>query len=99
MDIVTYLDSSDERFEITLFKGISYHLPDPISVLSRLCERTNETILVNTASSDTIPEACLTPISETQTPVMSGVDGLALAWLPGGPAAIRPILEYKGSKA
>jgi len=54
------LDSSAERFDVTVFKGIFYHLPDPIGVLGRLCDLTNETILVDTASSDLIPEACLT---------------------------------------
>jgi len=95
-NIVEYLDSSEERFDITIFKGIFYHLPDPISVLSRLCDRTTEMLLVDTMSSDIVPEDCLTPIKESETHVMSGVNGLA--WLPGGPAAVKPILEFKGFK-
>jgi tRNA (mo5U34)-methyltransferase len=94
MDIAGYLNLSEERFDITIFKGIFYHLPDPIGVLGRLCDLTKETILVDTDSSDAVPESCLTAIKESKTQVMSGVDGLA--WLPGGPAAIRPILEFKG---
>lgn len=93
-DIQEYLKSAEEKFDITIFKGIFYHLPDPIGVLDQLCGMTRETILVDTASTDRIPETCLTAISESKSRLMSGVNGLA--WLPGGPAAIKPILSYKG---
>src|SRR6266853_2620809 len=93
-DIKHYLKAAEDSFDLTIFKGIFYHLPDPIGVLDRLCDMTREVILVDTASTYDIPETCLTAITESTTHVMSGVDGLA--WLPGGPAAIRPILEYKG---
>jgi len=95
-DIQDYLFNSTDRFEISIFKGIFYHLPNPIGVLARVCDMTAETILVDTDSSDSIPEACLEPYRESMTQVMSGVDGLA--WLPGGPAAIMPILEHHGFK-
>jgi SAM-dependent methyltransferase len=93
-EIQEYLCSANDSFDITIFKGIFYHLPNPIGVLDKVCEMTRETILIDTASSENVPETCLTPISESVTHVMSGVNGLG--WLPGGPAAIRPILKYKG---
>jgi tRNA (mo5U34)-methyltransferase len=93
-DVQEYLKSAEDNFDITIFKGIFYHLPDPIGVLDRLCGMTRETIVIDTASSDHIPEACLTAVSETRNHVMSGIHGLA--WLPGGPAAIKPILSSRG---
>ena len=94
-DAKTYIESH-EPVDIVIFKGVLYHLPDPLHVLLQLAQITREMILVDTASSDAIPETCWTPIRESKTHVMSGIDGLA--WLPGGPAAIRPILEYAGFK-
>lgn len=93
-DIQQYVKESRESFDLTIFKGIFYHLPDPIGVLGRLCDMTREVIVVDTDSSFAIPESCLTSIQESRTHVMSGLDGLA--WLPGGPAAIVPILRWKG---
>ena len=83
-----------EEVEITIFKGVFYHLPDPIHVLLSLCSATKETILVDTASSEEVPEHCLFPIQESTSHLMSGVDGLS--WFPGGPAAITPVLKYAG---
>ena len=55
---------------------------------------TREVIFVNTESDLTVPEHCLSYKPESITRVMSGIDGLA--WWPGGPAALSPILEYAG---
>jgi tRNA (mo5U34)-methyltransferase len=92
-DAKTFLDSYGSA-DIVIFKGVLYHLPDPLHILLRLAEATREVILIDTASSYAIPEQCWTPNSESRTHVMSGVDGLA--WFPGGPAAVRPVLEYAG---
>lgn len=96
-DVRRFLAGQERQFDIVIFKGVFYHLVDPIGTLLDLCDRTREVLLVDTASSDIIPEHCIAPIAESTTHVMSGVDGLA--WLPGGPAAIRPILEFKGFKS
>jgi tRNA (mo5U34)-methyltransferase len=93
-DAKAFLSGTPRSFDITIFKGILYHLPDPIGVLLQFCQATREVMLVDTASSDKVPEDCLVPFSESTTHVMSGIDGLA--WLPGGPAAIRRIMEYAG---
>ena len=92
-DAKSFIDSQGS-VDIVIFKGVLYHLPDPIHVLMKLAEHAREAILVDTASSDSIAESHWAPIQEIRTHVMSGVDGLA--WLPGGPAAIRPVLEYVG---
>lgn len=82
------------QFDVTLFKGVYYHLPDPIHDLLTLCRATKETIILDTATADDVPEGSMRPIKESAVRVMSGVDGLA--WLPGGPAAVAPILAYGG---
>jgi hypothetical protein len=93
-DAKMFLSSAERGFDITVFKGILYHLPDPIGVLLQFGAVTREVMLVDTASADDVPEDCLYPWQESKTHVMSGVDGLA--WLPGGPAAVRKIMEYAG---
>lgn len=81
-------------YDVTLFKGVFYHLPDPIGSLLRLCEATREVIIVDTASRSDIPENALVSNQESKSHVMSGVDGLA--WLPGGPKAVTDILMQGG---
>jgi tRNA (mo5U34)-methyltransferase len=95
-DASDFTSSKGSEYDIVIFKGIFYHLPDPIHVLMKHCDIARERILVDTASASDIPESAMIPIKESKTHVMSGVDGLA--WLPGGPAAIAEILRYKGFK-
>jgi len=95
-DASQFLDTSRKVYDIVIFKGIFYHLPDPIHTLMKACDAAAECILVDTASSSEVPEQCLSPYKESRTHVMSGVHGLA--WLPGGPEAVRPILAHRGFK-
>ncbi len=92
-DVKTFL-SDFGKTDIVIFKGVFYHLPDPVHVLLQLCEMTRELIFVNTECDGNVPEHCLAYRPESATRLMSGVDGMA--WWPGGPAALRPILEYAG---
>lgn len=91
--ITDYL-KSDVKFDIVIFRGILYHLSDPFGVLLRLAEVAQETILIETASSDLIPPTCWLPIIENKDNSLAGLDGLA--WLPGGPDALEPILHSMG---
>jgi SAM-dependent methyltransferase len=81
-------------FDIVIFSGLFFHLPDPVHVLLQACEAARETIIVNTMTSDAIPEECLAPRWETIGPLLAGIDGLT--WIPGGPRAIQPILSHAG---
>ncbi len=83
-----------QRYDVVLFKGVFYHLPDPISTTARLCELTERAIIIDTASRSDIPGECMVPWQESKTHVMSGVDGLA--WFPGGPEVIAPIFRWCG---
>jgi hypothetical protein len=84
----------DPPFDLTLFKGVFYHLPDPIGDLITICAATREAIIINSACRSDIPEEALLSASESTTEIMSGVDGLC--WYPGGPQAVVNILRHAG---
>jgi SAM-dependent methyltransferase len=83
-----------DKFDVTLFMGVLYHLPYPIKTLIDLCAKTKETIIIDTAIRNDIPEDCMAPKIEAVEPFMSGVDGLS--WYPGGPAILKRILLLCG---
>lgn len=82
-----------EPFDVTLFKGIFYHLPDPVACLRTVADLTNELLVLNTAF---VPREgnVLTAVAESTTDVMSGAHGLA--WLPSGEPVLRDILRWCG---
>lgn len=87
----------DEKFDITLFKGIFYHLPDPVSGLRVAAERTRELLVVDTATKAGAEDGYLAIAHEPTKPVMSGVYGLN--WLPTGPKVVKGILRHLGFPA
>jgi 2-polyprenyl-3-methyl-5-hydroxy-6-metoxy-1,4-benzoquinol methylase len=82
-----------EPFDVTLFSGIFYHLPDPMAGLKIAADLTRELLIVNTS---VLPRRgkVLTASSESATAVLSGVDGLA--WMPSGPPVVQDILAWCG---
>jgi len=80
-------------FDVTLFNGIFYHLPDPIAGLRIAADHTRELLVVNTAALDG-PGDSLVVNRESETLVMSGVHGLA--WLPTSDRVVRDILGWCG---
>jgi tRNA (mo5U34)-methyltransferase len=83
-----------EPFDITLFNGIFYHLPDPIRGLRIAADLTEELIVVGTSTRSGLPDDVLAVSSESDVHVMSGVYGLN--WLPGGPRVLEGILRWAG---
>ncbi len=87
------LDSSRST-DITLFKGVFYHIPDPILDLRRLCDITAEVVILDTMTDATLPEHCLGVYAESETHLMSGVEGLQ--WAPGGPKVVERLFRWAG---
>jgi SAM-dependent methyltransferase len=83
-------------FDVTLFSGIFYHLPDPVRGLKIAADHTRQLIVVNTAARRARGNA-LRVNRESAEEAMSGVDGLA--WLPSGPGVLKDILNWCGFPA
>ncbi|QAY75410.1 DUF1698 domain-containing protein [Sphingosinicella sp. BN140058] len=83
-------------FDVTLFSGIFYHLPDPIQGLKIAADHTRQLIIVNTVARRGRGDT-LQVVHESSEESMSGVDGLA--WLPSGPNVLRKVLKWCGFPA
>ena len=81
-------------FDVTLFKGILYHLPDPVAGLKIVADRTRELLIVNTATRSGLPDGLLSIDLEDDQSFLSGVHGLS--WFPTGPEVVRRILRWLG---
>jgi SAM-dependent methyltransferase len=81
-------------FDITLFMGIFYHLPDPITGLKIAADMTGELMVVNTATRSGLPDGLLSVERESRELVLSGVYGLN--WLPTGPDVVAQALRWAG---
>ncbi len=84
----------EQQFDFTLFKGVFYHLSDPIRAIEVLASRTKDYILIDSACDLRIPEEAMISKFEKVTPLMSGIEGLS--WFPGGPRAIINICAQFG---
>jgi len=82
-----------EPFDVTLFSGIFYHLPDPVAGLRLAADLTREVLMVNTSTLPSRHDALILS-KESDTLLMSGVHGLA--WLPTGPRVVAAILGWCG---
>ena len=89
-DAQTY--THPRSYDVTLFKGVFYHLADPIHMLINLLALTDRVMIFDSILRNDIPGNVLLPATESPAPLMSGVD--SLIWLPGGPAAVIPIFRH-----
>jgi tRNA (mo5U34)-methyltransferase len=83
-----------EPFDIVLFLGIFYHLPDPITGLKVAADLATETMIVLTATQAGYPENLLLLSPESTTMLKSGVHGLA--WFPTGVDVMTDVLGWAG---
>ena len=82
------------QFDIVLFQGIFYHLPDPVAGLRIAADLTRELLVLNTASCNAHPDGVLVAYEESTKRLVSGVHGLA--WMPTGPKVVASILRWLG---
>jgi tRNA (mo5U34)-methyltransferase len=83
-----------EPFDLVLFNGIFYHLPDPIAGLKVAADVTREVLIINTSTTIGLPDGQLTASGESLTRGVSGVYGLN--WFPSGPDVLFRILGWLG---
>jgi tRNA (mo5U34)-methyltransferase len=83
-----------EPFDITLFNGIFYHLPDPITGLKIAADHTKGLLFLTTATRVEGSDGFLALENESTDFVMQGVYGLS--WLPTGPQVLSRILKWCG---
>jgi tRNA (mo5U34)-methyltransferase len=81
-------------FDITLFNGIFYHLPDPIRGLKIAADLTTQLMIVNTATMNGLRDGMLVLSSESHEQLTSGIYGLN--WYPTGPEVLSGILNWLG---
>lgn len=82
------------QFDITLFKGIFYHLPDPITGLRIAADLTSELLLFDSEAHFGHDDGFLAVANENTENLMSGVHGLN--WFPTGPEVVKRILLWMG---
>lgn len=82
------------EFDVVLFNGIFYHLPDPVTGLKIAADLASELLIVNSATRNGFPDGQLVCADEGTTEVMSGIYGLN--WFPTGPEVVTRILNWAG---
>src|SRR2546423_2020807 len=94
MDLYDLPKRGLEPFDLTIFKGIFYHLPDPVTGLKIAADLTKEALILDTNSRAGMPDGLLALEQEGTEEVMVGVHGLN--WHPTGPETVIRILEWLG---
>jgi tRNA (mo5U34)-methyltransferase len=94
MDLYELPNRRLEGFDVTMFQGIFYHLPDPITGLKIATDLTKDLLILDTATRNGQPDGMLAIGAESRDEVMSGVYGLN--WFPTGPGVLTQILEWLG---
>ena len=84
-----------EPFDLTLFKGILYHLSAPMEGLRIAADQTREVLLLGTGFRTDLPDGSLV-LNQERDGLMHGVHGLN--WYPTGPNVVRRMLEGVGFK-
>jgi tRNA (mo5U34)-methyltransferase len=94
LDLYDLPERGLEPFDLTIFKGIFYHLPDPVRGLKIAADLTKEALILDTNARAGQPDGLLAIQEEGVEAVMLGIHGLN--WHPTGPGAVIRILEWAG---
>jgi tRNA (mo5U34)-methyltransferase len=81
-------------FDIVLFHGLLYHLPEPVTGLKIAGDLAKELIVVSTSTAAGLPDGLLQVGQESRTQLLSGIHGLN--WYPSGPEVVARILAWIG---
>jgi SAM-dependent methyltransferase len=82
------------QFDIVLFRGIFYHLPDPIEGLRIVADATGEAMLLATATKGGWPDGALVAGDESKSMLLSGIHGPQ--WYPTGPRVMAQMFNWFG---
>jgi tRNA (mo5U34)-methyltransferase len=82
------------QFDLVLFNGIFYHLPDPISALKIAADHAKELLILDTATRRAAPSPALEVTEQWQSHATAGIYGLR--WLPLGPQPVFQLLHWLG---
>lgn len=94
LDLLALRERNLEPFDVTLFFGLFYHLPDPVAGLRIAADLTQELLVLSTDADLKASGHALTLNMESDTALMSGVH--RLAWLPTSPRVLEEILHWCG---
>ena len=83
-----------EPFDITIFGGLFYHLPDPVSGLKIAADLTNELMIFDTLTRWGMEDDSLSVDHAGTDTLMVGVHGLN--WIPTGPAVVERVMRWAG---
>lgn len=90
------LQNIDRKFDFVMFKGVLYHLANPLSALEKVAEITKEYCLIDTAGSLDAPDDTMQMYFEKDG-LMAGNE--SISWLPGSGKLIGKYLDYVGFKS
>jgi 2-polyprenyl-3-methyl-5-hydroxy-6-metoxy-1,4-benzoquinol methylase len=83
-----------EPFDVVVFYGIFYHLPEPITGLKAAADMTREVLIINTSTTIGIGDGQLAVSFESVRRPITGIYGLR--WFPSGPQMLIRILAWLG---
>ena len=86
----------NREFDFVMFKGVLYHLANPLSALEKVAEITQEYCLIDTAGSIDAPDDTMQIYFEKDG-LMAGNE--SISWLPGSGKLIGKYLDYVGFKS
>lgn len=94
MDLYDLPDLELEPFDITIFGGLFYHLPDPVAGLKVAADLTTELMIFDTLTRWGMEDDSLTVDYAGTETLMVGVHGLN--WIPTGPAVVERVMRWAG---